>query len=59
MPNQLEAFRIGEQYRIDNRQVLSALIISLVGGIPLTSDIPQSVILEWEGRALPNGFSCG
>jgi len=53
MPNQLEAFRIGEQSRIDNRQVLSALIISLVIGIPLTFLIYLNLSSIW--RCCPIG----
>ena len=36
MPNQLEAFHIGRQARIDSRKLLAAMLIGLAVGIPVT-----------------------
>ena len=36
MPNQLEAFRIGEQSNIDNRKLLQVIVLTLAVGIPVT-----------------------
>ncbi len=44
MPNQLEAFRIGEQANINNRRLLWAMLITLVVGIPVSFLIYLSLL---------------
>ena len=46
MPNQLEAFRIGEQSNIDNRKLLQVIILTLAVGIPVTFVIYLSYLYE-------------
>jgi hypothetical protein len=46
MPNQLEAFRIGEQSNIDNRKLLQVIILTLAVGIPVTFVIYLSYLYK-------------
>jgi len=55
MPNQLEAFRIGEQANINNRKLLLAMLISLAVGIPVSFLMTFSLLYN-HGAARAPGF---